>query len=584
MNLKKQLLLVFSVILLITLLVGYSGYVSINSSEKEVLKLSEEMGYLGTSQELRASLAALHDKVVEFTLTNNLQQVEREISNLKNLLAKMEEFPQNQAKIRQILHHLSVEEIDKYLGEIDPLTADVNKFFEIKNQLLAQSLSGASGSLSRSSSNNEVKMEQELRNMESIKTSILKSLDKLIEITNDDIDIRVGNMQASTHANKIRILLILAAAILLGTFIPITMGNKIAGPIVKLSDGVKKMGSHDLTGEITKESGLSTEVQVIFEEVENLRQNFIHLISDISRASQDIHSSSADLQSNSKTLATSSEGIKYAVEEISNNAIEQADNTQDFAHYFDNMNSNIEKETDMMKDLEESNQSIEKIILGSNLLVADLQKVSKDTSMQVGDIKEVLTQTNASISMIDRFIDTIDAIAEQTNLLALNASIEAARAGDAGRGFSVVAEEIRLLADDSKKALEEITNIISQIISDNSQVMKKIELLDEVDHKQSSAVDEIVESFKKINEETVSLNTISVTLKDITDITASGSSSLLTNVSNLTNISQENAAGTEEISSLISEQNDLIDNIHGSSTSLANLAEEMKSSISKFRI
>lgn len=583
MNLRRQLLLVFSIILLITLLVGYSGYVSINANEKEVLKLSEEMNYIGTSRELRSSLASLHDKIVDFTLTNNFQQVEREIDILEDLLRKLDEFPKEQSKIRQVLHHLSVEEIAFYLAEIEDLTKEVNDFFEIKNQMLAQSLSGAASSLSSSSGNNEVRMEQELRRMETLKVSILKSLDKLIEIGNDDIDIRVTNMQSSTHANKIRILIILAVAILLGTIIPITMGNKIADPIIKLSDLVKKMGNHDLTKGIEKEPGLSTEVEVIFEEVENMRQNFIHLIRDITIASDDIHTSSAGLQSNSNTLATSSEGIKYAVEEIANNAIEQADNTQDFAHYFENMNLNIEKETAMMENLEDSNNSIEGVINGSTLLVTDLEKASEDTSNQVDEIKEVLTKTNQSISMVDQFITTINAISEQTNLLALNASIEAARAGDAGRGFSVVAEEIRVLADNSKEALEEITSIISQITGDNDEVMSKIESLDQVDQKQSLVVREIVDSFNKINEERVNLSRISSTLKEITDETARGSSALVSNVNNLTNISQENAAGTEEITSLVSEQNDLIENMHQSSSSLADLAAEMKESISKFR-
>lgn len=584
MSIRKQLIIVFTIVLLITLLVGYSGFVSLNSSEKEVLRLNKEMRYIDTNRELRASMSSLHDKIVDFALTNNNQEVEREMSVLNSALTSLDENLVNQSKIRQILHYIATKEIKSYLEKISLLSTEVEKYFEIENKRLMGDLSGEGSKLVDFAGDNKVKIMQELRKMDYQKTSILKTLDKLIEIGNKDIDIKVENMQGFIHSNKIIITAILIVAIILSIMIPLTMGNRIASPIVKLSDGVKKMGKHDLSQTIEKDRGLSTEVETIFEEVEHMRLNFIDLIKDLVKASEEIYQSSTVLKDNSNILADSSNSIKYAVEEIAQNTLNQAGNTQDLAQYFNMMNQHIEKEVHMVVDLEECNQSIKNVVLDSNRLVANLKEVSEDTSQQVGEIKTVIGQNNESISMIEQFINTINAISEQTNLLALNASIEAARAGEVGMGFSVVADEIRTLADNSKNSLEEMTAIISQIISDNNEVMNKISLLDKVDDKRIITVKQIVDSFHKIHEETISLNDISGILHEMAEKTSENFQNLVSNVEALSNISQENAAGSEEITSLIMEQDQLIDSIHRSSLILARLAEDMKQSTTKFQI
>ena len=124
--------------------------------------------------------------------------------------------------------------------------------------------------------------------------------------------------------------------------------------------------------------------------------------------------------------------------------------------------------------------------------IALMEKTTDDMQVieqSAHQTEESITSLEAGIKEVSEFAATIAGITKQTNLLALNASIEAARAGDMGKGFSVVAEEVRVLADDSKRASDAITGIIDKIVT----------LLQEVRVSNQENLDNITEGIKKLH-------------------------------------------------------------------------------------
>ena len=148
---------------------------------------------------------------------------------------------------------------------------------------------------------------------------------------------------------------------------------------------------------------------------------------------------------------------------------------------------------------------------GRNLLQDTISSIQA-LSSQIETSTEVIHQLNSNSEKINSVVDTIKGIAEQTNLLALNAAIEAARAGEHGRGFAVVADEVRTLAGRTQESTEEINQMIIQLQTDTNQAVavmnesaERVENVVQQAMKTGSALDIITESIEQINRQSMDI-------------------------------------------------------------------------------
>ena len=115
-------------------------------------------------------------------------------------------------------------------------------------------------------------------------------------------------------------------------------------------------------------------------------------------------------------------------------------------------------------------------------------RVTEECNEVAKEISEGILKTHESSSKIGQASNVIASIAEQTNLLALNAAIEAARAGEMGRGFSIVAGEIKKLAEQSSKSTKEIDEIVKELQSNAQHAVKTMERVSEITKEQTDSV------------------------------------------------------------------------------------------------
>lgn len=234
----------------------------------------------------------------------------------------------------------------------------------------------------------------------------------------------------------------------------------------------------------------------------------------------------------------------------------------------------VTKETRIIKDLNEE---------GVNTVTV-LKEKSDNTNEFSGRISDSVENLVSSLNDIESFVDTIQAIAEQTNLLALNAAIEAARAGESGKGFSVVADEVKKLAEQSNDSAKEIYSMMNKVREDAQQTIKVMEQMRKISSEQFSAVDQTKLSFNKIAQ---AIDSIILKIDDtnnaITEI-ESLRDEYIPSIQAAANVSEQTAAACEELAAHVDDQLSFFNDMSSSAEELRTLSEDMESSLNKYKL
>lgn len=199
-------------------------------------------------------------------------------------------------------------------------------------------------------------------------------------------------------------------------------------------------------------------------------------------------------------------------------------------------------------------------------------------------VTETIDKLDEKSKMISKVTHAIAQIAEQTNLLSLNASIEAARAGEHGKGFSVVANEVRSLAEESKKATQDIQMTINSVLEETSMLVAVMKETNDISKNQKSAVTTVSSS---INQLTDSLNKMMSSIenetKSINRITEE-KDQVVGMIEGISAVSQETTASTEEIASAMEEQASSVNEVAEHAKQLALLLGDLNEAVMKFDI
>jgi len=401
----------------------------------------------------------------------------------------------------------------------------------------------------------------------------------LIQIQKEEITVNRSN--ADLYATRIRIIVTVVSLglILAGLIFGFVLSRNIVNPILKITEDMKNGNLNFAT------------LNVSNDEIGLLTQSFGDLVSKLQNMIFNIKESAGKVADSSQHLTASSKQSALAANQVAEIIVEVAEGAQKQMEIVDHTRQTVGQMSLQIQDVTAKITNVANNSLQTET-AAQAGLANIETSIkQMQSIDQTVTHSSLLVRKlgdrskeIGQIIETISAIANQTNLLALNAAIEAARAGEQGRGFSVVAEEVRKLAEESQASAKQIATLIGAIQTETTQAVSAMEAGNKEVQTGSEVVVSAGQSFtnivQRVNEVSEQVQGISATMQRLAD----GGQNIVNSVSQVEVVTKTTVSQTQRVSASTQEQSAAMEEIASNSQGLAKMAEKLKDIVRAFTV
>ncbi|MFC7687565.1 methyl-accepting chemotaxis protein [Ureibacillus sp. GCM10028918] len=558
-SIKHKLLLINLIIIILILILSSITYLSINNSNDNVQDiLEEEMPLLIADEKLAFNIAERIALARGYLLYPEDQSFKESfMTYTENSMSLQEQILNNGASEEaKILINQSIEwrtiVTDEVFVELEKGNPDkAIQIMKEKAQPLGREIMIGFEELSTKRENLIVKDgDSVLQSLDTVNITVL-AISAIVIIT----AVLLSLWSAQTITKPIKIVMKRMHQIASGDLQFSNLETKSKDETAQLMDATNSMGN----------------------QLRDIMKNLIVSSDIVTSQSKSLAVSSNEVREGSYQIAKTMEELASGAQDQAQDSATLADTVTDFIKLMSETNQSGNEVRDLTEEVKTSTDTGNQLMLQSEQKMVEIEEIIKQSVERVKGLNEKVTN-------ITTLINVITGIAEQTNLLALNAAIEAARAGEHGKGFAVVADEVRKLAEEVKHSVSDITSIISAVQYEAGNVSSSL----------TSGFEAVQSGTQQIKETSGTFNTISTLIdrmangvaiisNDLEALSARGEK-MNGAIASIASVSEESAAGIEETTASTEQTSSLMEQILESAEQLAGQSEQLNKITGQFKI